>query len=229
MFPGNLLSCIDYPTLSFTSIKFQKFLLPPKTALSKILLPTLKTNPFLKVPDLFCRLHLPTLLYRPEAWNKQYVHSTYPHLEKHADKFATELLGFLSKVGSSQDLESKVAQDFHETGRGKPRRTSCCLSLHLLNVGTCVLWNMCTWEPLIIPFALHITNDTASPNCFWFGPGNRNQLRFQKRKRMARATCMKRKPMLEELRLLSRSRVDVVQPSFTLGGTPDHKQKRDRR
>ena len=125
MFPRNLLSCIDYPTLSFTSIKFQKFLLPPKAALSKILLPTLRTNPFLKVPDLFCRLHLPTLLYRPEAWNKQYVHSTYPHLEKHADKFATELLGFLSKVGSSQDLESKVAQDFHETGRGKPRRKPC--------------------------------------------------------------------------------------------------------
>ena len=80
------------------------------------LYPTLRTNPFLKVPDLFRRLHLPTLVYRPEAWNKQYVHSTYPHLEKHADdghhrqssasKFGTELL---STVGSSQDLESKVA------------------------------------------------------------------------------------------------------------------------
>ena len=83
------------------------------------LYPTLRTNPFLKVPDLFCRLHLPTLLYRPEAWNKQYVHSTYPRLEKHADdghhrqssasKFGTELLGFLSTVESGQDLESKVA------------------------------------------------------------------------------------------------------------------------
>ena len=52
-------------------------------------------------------------------WNKQYVHSTYPRLEKHADdghhrqssvsKFRAELLGFLSRVGRSQDLESKVA------------------------------------------------------------------------------------------------------------------------
>ena len=33
------------------------------------LYPTLRANPFPKVTDLFCRLPLPTLLYRPEATN----------------------------------------------------------------------------------------------------------------------------------------------------------------
>ena len=31
--------------------------------------PTLRANPFPKVTDLFCRLPLPTLFYRPEAAN----------------------------------------------------------------------------------------------------------------------------------------------------------------
>ena len=33
------------------------------------LCPTLRANPFPEVTDLFCRLPLPTLLYRPEATN----------------------------------------------------------------------------------------------------------------------------------------------------------------
>lgn len=33
------------------------------------LYPTLRANPFPEVTDLFCRLPLPTLLYRPEAAN----------------------------------------------------------------------------------------------------------------------------------------------------------------
>ena len=53
------------------------------------------------------------------GWNKQYVHSTYPRLEKHADdghhrqssvcNFGIELLGFLSRVSRGQHLESKVS------------------------------------------------------------------------------------------------------------------------
>ena len=33
------------------------------------LYPTLRANPFPKVTDLFCRLPLPTLFYKPEAVN----------------------------------------------------------------------------------------------------------------------------------------------------------------
>ena len=53
------------------------------------------------------------------SWNKQYAHSTYARLEKHADdghhrkssvcNFSIELLGFLSRVSRGQHLESKVS------------------------------------------------------------------------------------------------------------------------
>ena len=42
------------------------FTKPPK---ERPLNPTLRANPFPEVTDLFCRLPLPTLPYRPEAAN----------------------------------------------------------------------------------------------------------------------------------------------------------------